>query len=185
MKKQLKLLVLLVLSLTVFSSCSDDDSDSNSTSGELLGVWEMVEMEYTGTSVTAVQGQDFTTSYDGVGSNMDTTMEITENPNNLLFSGSYDIDLTFSFVGQTQNQTVSLDDVESVSTWTRSGNTLTIDGDFATIEGVDLGEVQTQDYTIEELTDNTLVLTSSINQVVTNQGVDNDVSIEIYMRFTR
>lgn len=186
MKSQLKLVLLVVFGLTVLNSCSDDNNDSDSdTGGELLGVWDMVEFDYSGTSVTDFMGQDFTTTYDGVGTNINATMEMTENPNNLMFSGSYDVDLTFNFAGQTQTQTYPLEDVESLSTWTRSGNVLTIDGDFATVEGTDLGEVEAQDYIIEELTDNTLILTSEITQVVNNQGVDATVSIEIYMRFTR
>jgi hypothetical protein len=185
MKSQLKLVFLVVFGLTVLNSCSDDDNDSNSTDGEILGVWELVEFDYSGASVAEFQGQDFSTTYDGAGTNIDATMTMTENPNDLVFSGSYDVDLTFTFAGQTQSQTYPLDDVESVSSWSRSGNILTIDGDFATIEGTDLGEVQTQDYTIEQLTDNTLVLTSMITQVVNNQGLDSTVSIEIYMRFTR
>ena len=183
---QLKLIVLLVFGLTMLNSCSDESTDaSNETDGELLGVWEFVELDYSGTSVAQFQGQDFTTTYDAVGTNIDATMEITENPNDLVFTGSYDIDLTFSFAGQTQSQSYPLDDVDSISSWTRSGNILTIDGELVTIEGTDLGEAQAQDYTIEELTDNTLVLTSSITQIVDNQGLESTVSIEIYMRFTR
>lgn len=185
MKTKLKLVLLVVFGLSILTNCSDDNNDSNSTDGELLGVWELVEFNYSGDSVYEIQGQDFSTSYTGVGTNIDTTMEITENPNDLLFSGSYDVDLTFSFAGQTQNQIYPIVDAESISNWTRLGDVLTIDGEFASVEGADLGEVQTQDYVIEELTDNTLVLTSIIDQIVDNQGLENAVTMEIYMKFTR
>jgi len=186
MKIQLKLFTLLVVGLTVFNSCSSESSDmSNITDDDLLGVWELVEFDYSGSSVTDFQGQDLTTTYDALGSNIDATMEITENPNDLIFSGSYDINLTFSFAGQTQTQLYPVEDVESISSWTRSGDILTINGELVTVEGTDLGEAESQDYTIDELTASTLVLTSEVTQTVENQGLESTISIEVYMEFTR
>jgi len=186
MKIQLKLFVILVFALTVFNSCSSESSDeSNTTDGELLGVWNLVEFDYSGSSVTDFQGQNFTTTYDAVGSNIDATMEITENPNDLIFSGSYDINLVFSFAGQTQTQVYPVEDVESISSWTRSGDILTVNGELVTVEGADLGEAESQDYTIDELTSSTLVLTAEVAQIVENQGLESTVTIEVYMKFTR
>jgi len=187
MKTQLRLLTIAFLSVLVFNSCSEDNDSNNDTGGDLLGAWDMAEFNYSGTSSAEFQGIDITTEYDGVGTNIDAQMNITENPNEILFSGSYDIDLTVMFQGQTQTQTFPIDNAQSVSTWTRSGNTLTVEGEFVSVEGTDLNqaEIQTQEYIIEELTDDTLVLTTTTVQEINQQGVTSTVTVDLYARFTR
>ena len=173
MKTKFKLVLFVAFGLTLFNSCTSDNDDSSSTDGNLLGTWEMVEFNYSGDTTTEFQGQSFSTDYVGMGSNFDNTiLVITENPNEMAFSGSYDINLDFTFQGQTQSQTSSIEDAQSVSTWSRSGNTLTIEGEIVSVEGTELDEVGSQEYTIQELTDTTLILVSSITQVVSEQGVD-------------
>lgn len=182
--KKLKVLAVLALSLVVLISC-ESDSNSTDTSGDLLGTWNMVEFDYSGTSSAEFQGIPITTTYEGVGTNMDATMMFTEDPNELMFEGSYDIELTFEFSGQTQTQTFPINDAQSTTTWSRNGNILTIEEGFVSIEGSDLGDVESQEYTIQELTANTLILTSNVTQELTQQGVTSTVTLESYIRFTR
>jgi len=174
MKNQFRLIVVLVLSVFVFSCSSDDDSSSEGggeTGGELLGSWRMVAFDYEGESSTEFEGTNFTTTFVGVGENIDATVEITEDPNEMITMGSYDITVTYSFAGQTESQTFPVEDVSGLSTWERNGDILTIEGEFVESSLEDFGEIAAQDYTIEELTDTTLVLVGSQEFSSTESGV--------------
>ncbi len=117
--------ILLMFSVFFFYSC-DDDSSSESTGGnDLVGTWEMVEFTYTGTSVSTVMGQSFTSDFNGEGKDMNYTFEFKENPMEYEAMGSYTIALTVTGSGQTFTFDVPVNVSETTGNWSADGMTLT------------------------------------------------------------
>jgi hypothetical protein len=131
--KHLKFLLILSLTVTLFSCDSDDDGGvivAPSPNADLLGTW-------TGTSITGgITGNTVDSSdnsnvpYSGtiVGSNLNFTITFTETPNNLTSQGTFDVTASIVTGGQTQTITNSGETflVVSPAAWTRSATTLTI-----------------------------------------------------------
>jgi uncharacterized lipoprotein YehR (DUF1307 family) len=61
MKFYLKKTTILFAFIAAFSfnSCSDDD-DNLTTSGDIVGTWTGVDVNYTAETVTSIQGQSIT-----------------------------------------------------------------------------------------------------------------------------
>jgi hypothetical protein len=157
--KKLKLLFVVTLALTI-ASCSNNDDDSSNTSGDILGTWVGVDVDYSGNSVTEFAGEEIVSDFVGEAFDVDYTLVFTENPNELVTDGSYSIELTTTTAGQTQVETVENLEFLNDGTWSKSGNELTI-----TSNG------QTTVATILELTDNSLTLKSVTEQGFSQQGI--------------
>jgi len=166
-----KLLFTLAIGLAILTSCESDlvsapPSDSAeiaALTGNLVGSWKMTSLNYTGTSVTTVQGITTTADFVGEGSDFNFIQEFTQSPNNYSMIGSYDIELTTTVAGQTSVS--NTDDLNGTSngTWVQSGNILTF------TNASNNNEVS--DATIEILTNTTLKLTTSITKNISQQGV--------------
>lgn len=181
---RIKLFLVVLLAIPLFDSCSSDDDPGSD--GSLLGDWQMTNMDYDGETETNFQGIPITTTFEGVGKNLDVVMTFTESPNEFVTSGSYDVELTFSVFGQTETETTSIEDFESDGTWSLAGEKLTLDGSlFALSFDDEPVNDDSFEVTIEELTQTTLRLSMKATEEFTQDGVDVSATITSSLVFTR
>ena len=173
MKKLSALFIVLALVLT---SCSSDDSNSSDATGDLVGIWTGVSVDYFGTTVTVVPGaDDLVADFVGEAYDIDYTLTFTEDPNEIFSEGSYSIELTTTIMGVDQVDNVeNLEFIEDSSSWSRDGDQLTT---------VSNGESFTT--TILELTDSMLSLGLVQTQDVSQQGFDITTTINSVATYTR
>ena len=128
--------ILLLASIFVFSfsSCSDDDGPSqsasnNTSSGTLIGAWEMTSLNYAGETSTSAGGVTITSEFSGVGKDFTYVMEFNDNPKTYSTSGGYVVDLTTTVSGTSFTQEVPIVDYVTSGTWSVSNNELTTTDD--------------------------------------------------------
>lgn len=126
MKKlnKMKITVYFLFFSVVLVSCSDDDNTPTIPVYNIVGSWEMIDLNYTGNSTTTDQGQSTSTTYVGVGTNFDASISFTENPNILLGDGTYDIELTSTTSGVSETNTITGSTLLPSCTWSRNGASL-------------------------------------------------------------
>lgn len=171
--KNFKLLLLAFLAVSIVSCKSDDDSDGGGgdTSGNLIGTWIGVDLDYSGSTTTTADGlPPITADFVGETTESDYTLTFSEEPNEVVSDGSYTIELTTTILGETQTNTEDLD-FFLTGTWTRDGNTLTISA-----------EGRTEEYTIEELTDDSLILVSQTTEDLGDEELGLEIITEIDLR---
>lgn len=174
-----KILTILFLGVALVS-CESDDDNNNDNEASLVGLWNLTSYTYSGDIVTENMGVTITTEYMGEAINIDSTLDIGENPNTINTAGSYDIVLTTIFLGEEIEQTVPIADATAQGTWTRNGNILTIEGELVAGAQLPAGvpsDINTQDYTIAELTATTLRLTLSTSFEINQAGVNNSYTL--------
>jgi hypothetical protein len=93
----------------------------------LVGTWIMTSLDYEGTSTTTFGGQSFTSTFEGVGYDLNASITFQENPNDYKANGTYKIDLETMFGGQTFTTTSTIDGFIDDGTWEQNGNTLEVD----------------------------------------------------------
>ena len=169
--KTLKFL-LLGFALILFS-CSEDE-EFQATSQGMLGTWNIATIDYSGTSVTTVQGQSLKSTFKGTGKDMDLISTFSENPNTVVTEGSYIIELETTTLGQTVTNDILFENVIVDGTWTLNGNTLTIDG-----------AAGPQTATILEQTSTKLTMKLDVKQNLSNQGAVVSADIQVVYTFTK
>ena len=138
--------LLFALTLIIFiTSCSDSDDPTPSNS-EIIGSWNMIGFEYEGTTTTEISGVSFTTSFEGVGIDMDLTLEFLQENSAYNTNGDYGIELTTTFQGQSVSTTAYNNGFVGSGTWAVDGNTISVDN----------GSGISQDMQIIELSGTTL-----------------------------
>lgn len=166
-------LLVAFVSLTV--SCSkDDDNPTPVNSGEIVGVWRGTTVDYSGTTQTSGQGQNFTADFVGEAYDVDYTLTFSENPNKVVSNGSYSIELTTTINGQSTTQNIEGLEFLSTGDWSIDGNTLTV-----TVDG------ETDDITIEQLTHDTMVLKGQEIQTMSQGGMTVTSTTNIILTFTK
>ncbi|MCK7590568.1 lipocalin family protein [Subsaxibacter sp. CAU 1640] len=164
----------MAFSLVIFSCSSDDSDDSSDTSGNLLGTWVAVDVDYNGSSTTTFQGQTIPSTFVGEAYDVNYSLVFTENPNELMADGTYSIELTTTSMGQTQVDNLENLEFATNGTWERSGNELTI-----------VSQGQTRIYTIVELTDSTFKMGIQTVEELSQNGLDYSVTINLLATYTR
>lgn len=150
--KAIKILFIALLATSIVSCESDDDAAAD-TSASILGIWNGVDVDYSGTTTTNADGfPPIEADFIGETTDVDFTLDFTEDPNEVTSDGSYTIELTTTILGETTTDTQNIEFLQD-GTWSRSGDILTI-----TSEGV------SQDYTIEELTESTLIFSAQVEE---------------------
>lgn len=192
MKKIFRSFLILCVAISFTTCSSDDDSsnddipndNSNDPTADLVGTWDLVALDYTGTSSTGIEG--ISIDFSGVAQNIDYTLEFSENPNEFVAGGSYDIELTTSLFGIEETQTVTVNDASSTGNYSINDDMLTTDGDAISIDnGLPMDINIPNDLTIIELTDTTLMLNQESNQIVIQDGVTAEVSLNSQQIYTR
>lgn len=141
-----KLNTLFLVFTLIFASCSSDDGTPE-ISGDIVGIWEMVDYDYSGTTVTQAQGQTLSANFVGEAYDIDYTLTFEENPNKVISEGSFSLELTTTVAGQTSTQNIEALDVLESGTWE------IINGELVTVTSNGEGKMK-----IEQLTESTLVL---------------------------
>ncbi len=161
------------LALTI--SCSkDDDNPTTANNGNIVGVWKGTTVDYTGSTTTSGQGQTISADYVGEAYDVDYTLTFTENPKKVISDGSYSIELTTTINGQSTTQNVEGLEFLSSGDWNINGDTLSI-----TVDN------ETDDATIMELTDTTLVLKAVETQTMNQGGFTVTSTTQVILSFTK
>lgn len=165
-----KVSILFVSLLFVFASCSsDDDNTDNQVEVDVTGSWEVTALEGEGEATGEFSGQTVTIPFEMLGKDFDAQMLFTEDPNEIIPTGTLTLEITTIFLGQT-NTTEELVDFSTefvtASSWSIEGNILTYERD---------GQTQTAE--IITLTQNKMVLlTEEIREIM---GFEANVSQEV------
>ncbi len=129
--KNLKILLILSLTITLFSCKSDDSVVVASANADLLGTWTMTALTGTIAGNKVDSSDNTTTAFTATntGKDFSLTLTFTESPNNLTQQGTYSTDTVITEAGgnvETANETgeTLLDD--NPATWARNGGTLTV-----------------------------------------------------------
>ncbi|MBI9033677.1 MAG: hypothetical protein JEZ03_04305 [Bacteroidales bacterium] len=167
-----KVLLLLVLGLFVMG-CSKEETPEEEVV-EIIGVWNCSSVDYTGTSVTEVFGQSISSDFVGKGYNVDFTFSLSEDPNVATTTGSYDIKLTTTTLGQSYVQNIEDIAFVYVGSWSQAGDKLTINR-----------EGETSVATITAMTDSLLELNFVEERTMNNGGANVTITTDTDMIFTR
>jgi hypothetical protein len=111
-----------------FSSCSEDEAVVEPEPvNDLLGTWTMTGIDYNSERLTEIFGiPAATTIYTGTASNMTTTIAFAEDPANATITGTYDLDVQGTTLGQTQDATFTDQVFISNGTWAQVGSVITV-----------------------------------------------------------
>ena len=168
-----KFSILFFVLTLVLSACSSDDSPLE-TSGNIVGTWIGVDVDYTGTSETTASGETIKATFVGESYDANYSLIFTENPNEVISEGTYSLKLTTKVSEQTQvSNSENLTFLNS-GTWDKVGDQLTI-----------VGDGQTSTATILELTDTTLKIEINETQSVSAQDVTVKYVIDVIATYTR
>lgn len=171
--KNINLLFALFL-IFGFTSCSDDEAQPPAETNLLVGIWQGQDLDVSGTISTEIAGVPFTTSFVGDVYEMTSTLGFSENPNNVTAQGTYSAQLTTTIQGQPYSE--NIEDLAFLDSgiWEVSGNQLQVTGASETI-----------DATIEELTNDSLILSNISEEEVTVDGIVYTASINAVMFFEK
>lgn len=130
--KILKSLTLVFLSGLFAVSCVDSSDDVEvlvPNYSDFMGTWEMDSYSYTGYATYDNSGSiDTGATYVANSLNIDAEVEFTQNPNEIITSGTGDVDATLNFIPLGFSQDFNEDSVsfEGNGTWGASGDTINI-----------------------------------------------------------
>lgn len=174
----MKKISFLIVAVLLMVSCSSDDDNSTPESeinASIVGVWDLVDFEYGGTTDTRAQGQSIRSEFIGEAFNIDYSLTFEEDPNVVTANGGYDVRLTTTTFGQTSIQEVS--NLNSINT----GDWEIVDGNI--LRSTTDGEVS--DLKIETLTETRLVLLIDDQQTISDFGVEVESDITGRLSFER
>lgn len=185
--KTLSRLFIALFITTTFIGCSSDDDGGNDTSASLVGTWNITSLVYGGENTFEVLGESSSSSFQGVGQNFDASVIFTENPNEFVSSGSYDVVLDFEVEGVSETTTTSIDNFQSEGSWERNGSILSFEGSLVEVDTtvpVVMGS-NMNDATILELTETTLRLGQVVSQEISEDGITVSINFTSETTFTR
>lgn len=125
-------LALLLLAATfTFSGCNNDDDDNSSN--DLVGTWNMIDYTSSGESSTTTFGLTINTTFTGNATNLDYRVTFNDD-NTYAVEGSFDLNLNFITEGTPSEQNFMFTDGMANGTYTVSGNTMTTQGEFLSVD---------------------------------------------------
>ncbi len=157
----------------MITSCSKEDSPSD-TSGSIIGTWTGVAVDYSGKTVTTAGGQTINADYVGEAYDVNYTLTFSDNPKNLVSTGSYSIKLTTTVAGQSTINNVENLKVAGDGIWERLNNKLTINSN---------GKMS--NLTIDKLTETELVLSGKEVTDLSQQGASVVTTTDVIVTFKR
>ena len=166
---------LCIAFLVMLSSCSSDDNNGpDNNTADIVGIWIGETVDYSGTTSTEFQGETINAVFTGEGTDIDYTLSFTEDPNNVVANGSYSVLLTYTIDGQSEEQVLEDLDFLGSGTWNISDDILTI-----------VSEGETSEVEILQLTDSSLKLKLTEEEIIIEQGLELTTVITLIMTFTR
>ena len=166
-----KILVLFVFSAFIFG-CETSDNDLPTAS--IIGVWNGVSINFTGTGNAEIQGVPVTADVDGEGYDIDYTVTFDEDPNIVSSIGTISAEVTATLQGQTYTESEEGISIDFSGPWSQDGNTLAL-----TIDGEDIIA------NIVELTESSLVLQFITERVETINGVAITADLDVNASYSR
>jgi hypothetical protein len=175
MKKNLLLLVLFV---TLFSSCESNDALSAPISeSDIIGDWNLTAQTIDDGQISiTTNNQTVTANYSVYSKDISMVFSFTDTPKLVTLSGKYTTVATYSFLGQTNTEEETVD--TSVTTVPSSSWMLNADNTITITENSGLPAV----LIVEEFTANYLKLKGEINQTETD-GTDS-ITTSAIVNFT-
>ncbi|NRD19938.1 lipocalin family protein [Winogradskyella eckloniae] len=122
-------------------ACASDDDNSNDelSTSDLLGTWVGVDLDYSGNTTFEYLGIPVVSQFTGEAYDIDYTITFTDNPNQFYTNGTYSMELTTTFLGETEVSSVENLEFLGDGTWSLSGSELTIERDgFSSVATVTL-----------------------------------------------
>ncbi|QWX84550.1 hypothetical protein H0I23_02585 [Cellulophaga sp. HaHaR_3_176] len=143
----------------------------------LVGVWNLENAEIdNGTGVINYIGQTFDLTYTATSSSENLTLEFSEEPNIITSTGNYNTTLNYTFLGTDYTEEVTTESPFENGTWeVVNGNIIQITSN----------EDVNGNYTILEINDSTLILSTEINRIVPAGGVDIDSRGTLILTFSK
>ncbi len=191
--KIMKLTYLFLFAIIIASCGSDDSNDTtdpvneetpedmddsmdgmNDESSTIVGMWEVISIDASGTSTAEIAGQTIETNFVGEGVDLNYTVTFTEDPNEVTADGEYNIELTTTVAGQSITETIP------GILFIDSGNWI-IEGDQITITSNDMDSTGT----ITTLTDTTLIIEVDTEVVIEQQGVETIATVNAEVNLQR
>ena len=97
--KYFAILLLFVIS-GILVSCSSDDGNNSKITSSIEGAWTASDLEYSGTTTFVFNGETINIDFVGEAYDMNNTLIFNSNPNTVISSGYYSIELTFKMLGE-------------------------------------------------------------------------------------
>jgi hypothetical protein len=154
--------ILPLLAITIFAfSCSKDDETPSFDETLLPGTWEILDLDYAGTTTTTAMGVSVDATFEGT--MVESTMEVifTGDPNEFESSGSCTIDLKTTTMGQTVTTPSIIPYFMLDGNWTIEGDKLKVSDSGSAVE----------EATILQLDATTLVLQIDTNTPIEVNGI--------------
>lgn len=171
--------IALLLFTVVLGACSKDETPEPDALVELWGEWKLEEYRYNGsTTVSHGELRDVST-YSGQAEPIDAVLTINEDES-WDAQGSYNIAVVTTAEGETQRDEGEADFI-GAGIYTMDGDQLVFDytGD---IKG---GLGRANEFTVQKLTENELVLFFEETRTASEEGVEVVSEIEVYQRYSR
>lgn len=166
-----KILILFVFSAFIFGC---ETSDNDLTTASIIGVWNGVSINFTGTGAAEIQVVPVTADVDGEGYDIDYTVTFDEDPNTVSTVGNFSVEATATLQGQTYTESEEGIALDFSGPWSQDGNTVAL-----TIEGEEVIA------NIVELTETSLVLQFIIERVETINGISITADLDVNASYSR
>ena len=187
MNKLGKVFIALFIT-TSFASCTSDDNPVNDTLGTIAGNWNITSLDYQGETLTEFSDETISRSFHGIGQNFNASIVFTENPNEYIDNGSYEIVETVNETGIGETTALITRDFQFEGAWNRNQNTISFDGEPSFINPavpVSVLEVIMNDANIVELTETTLRLRQDISQIISQNQTTINFTLSSEVVLTR
>lgn len=166
-----------ILAFLFFSliSCSGEDEIPSVNTSNLLGEWQLQDINYTGTSSFNFNGTSMSTSF--TGELMESNVTVTlKDDNTYTSAGNYKIKITSNTNGMTDVQEVPISNLDGSGNYSVNGNIFsTSEEDVSVDASFSISPMGISEAVITELTPNRLVLTFDHTQVTNMNGLDVEV----------
>ncbi|WP_215226183.1 lipocalin-like domain-containing protein [Echinicola shivajiensis] len=165
---------LLLFAFVVFLfSCTNDETPSSDNS--VVGTWDLTGMVYTGTSTTTFEEMEFPSSFEGMATDMDCSLEFKDSPQTFVSEGSYTINLKTEIFGQVSEYNLRMEG------FMESGPYELKDGQLIVTPSDGVPDAAK----IVSLTDNEMVLTYAETMEQSMDGAVNSTTIDGIFTFRR
>lgn len=158
-------------------SCSKDEDEPSVDNSLIVGVWNLEEHEYSGTTSVSQGGTSMETTYTGETYDIDARI-ILNSDNTFRTEGSYSIRLTTNFEGESWVDTYTFSDVTNTGTYRIENNKIISEGNTPQQPGQGQINMAVSEGTIAELTANRLVIVFDQDYTQEQQGINMNISLQ-------